>query len=648
MTRRRDWIIPFGIAAAAFLALLPVLRSAFFNLDDPQNLLQNDLYRGLGLANLKWMFLSYQMGMDGIPRLYQPLQWLTHAADYLLWGLRPIGFKLDSLLLHCLAAMAFYRVCLRLFDSEGEPRPTAPWVAAFSALLWAAHPMRVEAVAWASNRSYVLSGLFCAASLWCYLEVYGRSEVNRPLWRLLSVFAFALSLGSKALAMAFPILLLLLDVYPLRRLGQGRWWGKEALAVYAEKLPYALLAALQAVVTYYGREASASIIPFAEFGLLPRVAQAVFSTSFYIEKTLVPWGLHPGYSVPLRSFRIHPLDLLCLLRTLLFIGTSVLLWRRRREWPAALAAFLAYLLLLAPVSGLAKYDVLVQIASDRWSYLASTAFAVLAGAALIKAWEKWGKPAPACAAAVLLLMGSLAWRQSSRWRTPEDIWRHSVSSDPECLHCQQTLATVLLDEAKYADADACSRQALLLDPDCVNTYVLLARAALGQGNLAAAQRFAETTRRLHPPLAKGWANSEFTAGFRLSSEGRADQALERTWTAALLDPDHAQARYNLSFMLSQKGRLDEAIEQTAAAVRLNPQAVNARFNLGFFLHQKGDLAGAERLYREAVQLDPGAVNAQQNLGVLLAAQGRRAEAAAHCEAAFRLNPSLSNPLCPRK
>src|SRR5881396_2782205 len=233
-------VIPLVIAFSTFAAFLPTLQNQFVSWDDDKNFLENPHYRGLGWTQLRWMWTTH-LGH------YIPLTWMTLGLDYLLWGMNPLGYHLTNLLLHAANAVVFFFVVRRILTLAllgASERGLALAVSAgFAALVFAIHPLRVESVAWATERRDVLSGLFYLLTILVYLRACERKERGR-WWYWLSVALFGCALLSKSMAVSLPVVLLILNIYPLGRLGGSLgWWSEAARRVYAEKIPFVLLAA---------------------------------------------------------------------------------------------------------------------------------------------------------------------------------------------------------------------------------------------------------------------------------------------------------------------------------------------------------------------------------------------------------------------
>src|SRR5262245_51984023 len=240
--RLASYLIPGLVAVITFIVFSPALRNGFVNWDDLGTLVENQNFRGFTWSHLRWMFTTFHLGH------YQPLSWLTFSLDYLLWGMNAFGYHLTNILLHSANAVLFYFVTLRLL-AIAAPISSAVvlnMAVGFSALVFAIHPLRVESVAWATERRDVLSGFFLLLTVFTYLKAVGAEmrPSSRRGWMGVSALFYVLSLFSKASGMTLPLVLLVLDVYPLRRLGGGvgKWFGPDARRVWLEKLPFFIAA----------------------------------------------------------------------------------------------------------------------------------------------------------------------------------------------------------------------------------------------------------------------------------------------------------------------------------------------------------------------------------------------------------------------
>ena len=411
------WLPAAAVIALTLVAFLPVLGNGFIpNWDDALNFLDNPHYRGLGPAQLRWMFTTFHAGH------YIPLTWLSLGLDYLLWGLRPGGYHLTSLLLHTATALAFYFVSLRLLRLALPPATTPAalrWGAALAALLFAVHPLRVESVAWATERRDVLSGLFYVLALLCYLKAFDPAPAARlrlPLWYGLTLACFAAAVLSKSIAVTLPVTLLVLDVYPLRRLGGPAGW--RAPRPWLEKLPFFALSAAVAAVAFLAMLPLGNALSVADMGLGLRVFLSVYGLAFYLFKTVLPLDLSPLYPVFVTITWWH---------FAVVAGTALVAVLMRRRWPAFTAVWLVYAITLAPVLGFFHNG--PQAVADRYSYLACLGWALLAGGAVAWSWSG-ARVVRAVAAIIVVVLVMLTAQQVRVWRDSVSLWSYAVALEP--------------------------------------------------------------------------------------------------------------------------------------------------------------------------------------------------------------------------
>jgi hypothetical protein len=538
----------------------PTLGHQFLDWDDDRNLVNNPAFRGLGWSHLRWMLTTTLMGH------WIPFTWLTFGADYAIWGMKPFGYHLTNLLLHGAAAVALYFVALRLLrkaTAGGEVALRLGAVAA--ALFFAIHPLRVESVAWATERRDVLSGLWLILTVLTYLVAVDRPDGRRRGWLAGSVICYALALTSKAIVMTLPAVLLLLDVYPLRRLDRWRaWTTAEGRRVLAEKIPFVLLALAGAGMAAYALRSHAEEM-LVSLPLESRIAVALYGVAFYAWKTFVPVAISPLYQLPARVDPAAPAMLASAAAAIAVTG--VLLWQRRR-WPAGLAVWLSYLVLLAPVSGIVQSG--PQLVAVRYTYLACLGFALLVGAAV---WwlarraqgppPDWGRAGLGIVVVIAGLagLGTLAWSQTHVWRDSETLWAHVVAVDPASPIAHNNLGFAYLQQGRLAEAEREITAALRLDPEWELAHANLAVVLLRQGRLAEA------------------GEARVQLGSMLLKHGKYEAAVDLFQKEVASRPGDAGAHNNLGAALLLRGQVGPAIGQFEEALRINPGHEKARRNL---------------------------------------------------------------------
>ena len=435
--QRARWLAPLLVAVVTAAAFLPALANGFVNWDDHANFVDNPHYRGLGWPQLRWMLTTTHMGP------YAPLTWLTLGADYAVWGMRPFGYHLTSLLLHVATAVAVYFLAFRLLRvalgeaaAEAALAPASPaaarsaeapgpWPsaldlrigAALGALLFAVHPLRVESVVWVTERRDVLSGLLVVTAALAYIKGARAGAPLVPGWYRTALVLYVAALLSKSIAVTLPPVLLALDVYPLRRLGGAAGW--RVREVWLEKLPFVALGAAVSVVAVLGVWSDSYLRPMGEMGVAIRLMLSVYGLAFYLVSSLVPVGLLPLYQLPLTVTWIH-------LAIVVFGTTGIVLARRRA--PGLAVAGVAYVATVLPVLGILQNG--PQAVADRYSYLPSIGWAVLIGGFAARRWA--GTAVLRAVLAVWIAsMGALTWQQSQVWRDSVSLWSHTVTVQPD-------------------------------------------------------------------------------------------------------------------------------------------------------------------------------------------------------------------------
>ncbi len=505
---RASWVIPLAIAAVTVVAFLPALRNGFVSFDDDKNFLDNPNFRGLGPAQLHWMWTTFHMGH------YVPLSWMTLGLDYTLWGMNPLGYHLTSLLLHAANAVLVYAIARRLLEKSGSSRlegreDLVTLGAATAALLFALHPLRVESVAWATERRDVLSAFFAMSSILVYLRAVEGPRPTARYWSAVALFACALL--SKATTMTVPAVLAILNVYPLKRLGgSSGWWSDAARRVYAELIPFAALSAGAAVLSIV------ALHPPGQLGLGQKLAVSAYSLAFYSWKTLVPTGLAPLYEMPQH---VDPTALRFLASYAIVLGLVAAAWLARRRAPALTAAIAAFVVISLPMLGVVQNG--PQIAADRYTYHAAPALAILGATAFLMLPRPRALISVFGLAAVLGILGALTWRQTEFWRGPETLWSRVLQVDSASAIAQSAMANVRYKQDRVDEGIAFSERAVALAPSYAEGYnglgVGLARRSRTQDAIRAYQRALA--------LKPGSDEAENNLGIALASIGLADSAI---------------------------------------------------------------------------------------------------------------------------
>jgi len=591
-----------GVVLAVVAVFAHALYNDFVQWDDPINLIDNQNFRGLGWKQLQWMFTTTLMGH------YIPVTWLTFGLDYTLWGMESAGYHFTNLVLHTANVVMFFVLALRLL-----PR-ALPWAttlelragAALSALFFGIHPLRAESVAWATERRDVLSGLMFLACVLCYVSATDREGWPRRRRLGGAVAFFILALLSKSITMTLPAALLIIDIYPLRRLklAPANWLFGPGRRALLEKIPFLLIALIAARVSYWAVARHEFFTSAVQYPLPARLVMALYSVCFYIGKTLLPVGLSALYELPppTQLFEI-PFLLTAVATTLITVSLIGL----SHKWPAGAAAYAYYAIVIAPVGGLVHAG--HQLAHDRYSYLSCLGFALLIGglpALLGRARERGDiKPplarlATAAMIAWVVVLGTLTWDQVRVWRNTESLWFNAAFAEPECSICHNNVGAYLVNEGRVEAAFEHLNLTLTLRPERDKAH-----AGIGLG-LIRLDRSAEAESHLKRALAKDQHDTTIlnNLGIALSRQGKFAEAVPYLRRALVIDPSNQLTRANLGAALAGTGQLDAAAREFHRAAARDAFAVEPRVGLVRVYVQQGKLEEARKHYTILRQLHP--------------------------------------------
>lgn len=602
--------IPLAIVLAVVAVFAVGLHNQFVQWDDQVNLVENQSFRGLTPHHLGWMFTTTLMGH------YIPLTWLSFGLDYVLWGMHSAGYHFTNLVLHAANAVLVYWLAKRLLaaarPATGEAALRAG--AAVAALFFAVHPLRAESVAWATERRDVLSSLLFLACVLTYLGAARADGTRRRRLLAVSVATFALAMLAKSIVMTLPLLLIVLDWYPLRRLSPATWRAPETRRVLLEKLPFAAIAAVGAGVSYWAVAHHDYFTPGTKYPLPSRIAMAFYSVAFYVSKTILPADLSPLYELPPR---VDPLAPEFLLATVAVVLVSVALVALAGRWPAGLAAYAWYAIVLAPVGGLVHAG--FQLAHDRYSYLSCLGFAVLVGGGV--AWLVEARAAGvlrpplfrACCgalAALLVTLGALTWLQVQVWRDSESLWTHAMIATPECSICHDNYGAAIVNRERKDPSETLVAidhfmRALSLKPEREKPYGGLGLALLQLDRPAEAE---VPLRRAVAKFPKD-AGPLNNLGMALNQQGRFGDAESFLRRAVALNERNVVARANLGGALAGLGRYDEAIAEFRRAAEQQPFAPEPRIGLVLAYRDTGDVVEMRKQLTILRQLHPDAATA---------------------------------------
>ena len=565
---------PLALIAAVSAALAATVAAVYrevvefsFVFDDGGLILANtQILGGLSRESVRWAFTSTYTAN------WQPLTWLSHLLDITLFGLRPGPHHIVNLLFHLLNTLLLFHLLRRLTGKL--------WRSAFVAALFGVHPLHVESVAWVSERKDVLSAVLWLLAVAAYLRYVARRTVPRLL---LVALLLALGFMAKAMVVTLPVVLLLIDWWPLGRFGPGPLRASPWRALLLEKVPLLAISAAGSLVAVFAQRSGGALASVVVYQPAWRAANAAISYAVYLIQTLWPSGLAAFYPL-----QIAAPPLLRTAGAVLLVGTlCVAAAACARRVPALFMGWFWYLVTLLPVIGLIQVG--GQAHADRYLYLPMIGLGVAAAWALPPLGRRLRIPAAAVACSAALAIAALAFAaslQAEHWRTNTSLFQHALAVTGENWVAHSFLGAEELRLGRVREA---------------------------------AVHYSEVV-RLNPSS----ADERYNLALSLGESGRTEEAVQELQVVLHLKPLKAEARYRLGVYLARLGRLPEALDALRAASGALPGRSDVWTDLGDAAFRLGLFAEAEAAFREALRLRPGDSLARWNLQQ---AQERRSRAA---------------------
>jgi Flp pilus assembly protein TadD len=579
LTAGRALWLSLGLIVVNLVVYASLAHHDFIRFDDPGYVTENPhVSSGLTRANVMWALTT------GYFANWHPLTWMSHMLDVQLFGMNAGPHHLVNLLLHIVATVLLFGLLHWTTGSAGR--------SAFVAALFAVHPAHVESVAWVAERKDVLSAVFWMLTICAYVAYIQRPAKNRYV--LMLVF-YALGLMSKPMLVTLPFVLLLLDLWPLRR----ALIPADFKQLVVEKIPLFVLAAASSVVTFLVQRAAGAVQTVSGLGFDFRVANAVRSYGAYIGEMLWPANLGVFYPFPLT---LPAGQILIAIMVLIATTVIVLMYRQQRY---LIVGWLWFLGTLVPVIGLVQVG--DQAMADRYTYIPYIGLFIMVAWGMTDLLSRWQNRAMgltiAAAITVLVCVGA-ARSQVEYWMNSVSLWQHTVDVTTDNYRAENNLGFDLKQAGRLDEAIAHLEKSLQIRP----TYSL-ARANLG---------------------------------VTLFEKGRNDEAMANLRKVLEVQPGDVLVRTYLGLALVRQGKLDEAISEYNKALGFAPEFAFAQSSLGTALLRIGKTEEGIKYLTESLKTNPEVAEAHNNLGVALASQGKTEDAAAHFSEAVRIKPDYAD------
>jgi len=594
-------ILALILVAVTLVVYWPVQSFDFVNFDDPIYVTRNPaVQNGVTWDGILWAFSAFHAAN------WHPLTWISHMIDFSLYQFRAGGHHWSSLQIHLLNTLLLFFVFRRMTGSSN--------CSAVVAMLFAIHPLHVESVAWVSERKDVLSGFFWILTIGCYTRYVEHPTVLR--YSLVALF-LTLGLMSKPMVVTLPLVLLLLDVWPLRRCGNAAtvfdpffrrlraFKGKGLFLIAAEKLPMILIVSVSCVVTVIAQAKAGAVVPIESIELSERVANAIASYGSYIRKMLWPSDLAIHY--PFRE------DLLSWETGLIFValaGISLGAIIRSRSSPFFLVGWLWFLGTLVPVIGIVQVG--SQAMADRYTYIPLVGLFMgitWAGRSVI---DRYPRVKSSVLMTILILGVVLAFvsrTQVEAWRNSVSVYEHALRVVPKNPIALNNLGVVYLDAGVTDKAALLFKRAIDIAPKYQDPWINLGVIALRKDDLVEAKRCMIEAYKINPQN----TDLRLSMGILLFKKGDPGGAEREFRHVLAIDSHHQTANHRLGSLLFLQGRLDESEEYLQAALRISPLNANIYNDMGLVLKEKGKIEEAVLMFRKALDLDPGNPDFERNI-----------------------------------
>jgi len=620
----------------------PVASYDFSIFDDNDYVAKNVVVQnGLTWSGLRWAFTTGHAGN------WHPLTWISHMTDCELFGLKPGAHHMVNSVFHAANAVLVFVLLLRLTKVF--------WPSAFASALFAWHPLRVESVAWISERKDVLSIFFALLALLAYAryaekksQAVDEQSTTTKFFKFkppafdygFALFFFTLSLLAKPTAVTLPFVMLLLDFWPLGRLRSAKCEVQDMKSsdpqpstlnhLLIEKWPFFVMSAASCVVTFLVQRAGGLVLSLEKAPFGDRLENVPVAYVNYLLKMMWPAHLAALYQ---RSGPLSPLAVSSAVALLILISAAV--WCGRRRSPYWLVGWLWFLGALVPMIGLVPVGGITM--ADRYTYFPSIGIFLAVALGLRDGALRFHFPKiilGVMAGLVLAACLALTENQLRYWRDDVSLFSHVIEVNGKTGFGHLRLGLAFEQKGRDAEAMAEYRTAIKLEPERAESHKNFARLLVNSGQRDEALAEYQTAVRLNP----NYISAHYEFGLLLVKLGRFDEAKRQFTDVVRLDPDFADAHISLGNLLAGSAHPEEGLAEYEAALRIDPTYTLAHANLGLLLVKLGRFDEAIKHYNEVARLSPADWHPPYWMGRARLKQGRDAEAVQHFQAALQLDP----------
>jgi tetratricopeptide (TPR) repeat protein len=568
---------------------LPTLRGNFLFFDENVYVVMNPhVNSGLNWENIAWAFSSLEYSN------WHPLTWLSHMVDVQVYGLNPWGHHLTNVLLHAVNTVLVFLVFRRMTGAARRSLVVA--------LLFGLHPLRVESVAWISERKDVLSTMFWLLAMWTYAkfaeESKGQSGKTKLFYGLTLLF-FVMGLMSKTMLVTLPFVFLLLDYWPLKRWEQKNKWN-----LFFEKIPFFLLTITVSIIAYIAQQRSGTLQEMDSLPLSDRLGNAVISYVRYLGKFFWPENLcvyypHPGHWPTMKV----------LAASLLLICISLFAFMQRRRKPYLFTGWFWYLGTLVPVIGLVQLE--SQSIADRYTYVPLIGIYVVLVWGLCELTERLRQRTVLLSifavAAIIACVVSTRY-EIGFWKDSFTLWDRAIAVTENNYIAHNNLG-ILLQPTEHEAALREFQEAARINPDFAAAQRYLADELSLRGRFDEA--IAHYRKSLESEPASGWA--EYGLGDIFYKKGQVDEAIVHFQKSVEAEPGYVESHESLALIFFGRKQYDKAVIQFQAVAQYEPNDAGAQSDLGVAFYRNGQINEAVSQFQKALKLEPNLPAAHTNL-----------------------------------
>jgi len=572
------------IASLIFLSLIivalywRVYEYDFVSLDDSFIYENPHLKDGLSIKNILWAFSNYTAS------LWIPLTWISFFLDYELYGMNPGGYHITNVILHILNTLLLFVILYQITQKK--------WQSFFVAALFSCHPIHVESIAWITERKDVLSTFFLMIFLYTYLQYTKKENFVKYLT---AMFFFLLGLMSKPMLVTVPIVLILLDYWPL-----ARFKKTSKLRIFLEKVPFLYFSFMVSAVTVFFQAKTGALVPLDSINIINRIENAVSSYIAYLVQLFLPINLAVVYPYE-QYFSFWEV----FIKFVIFVVITTLFYRLHRKHPYLIVGWLWYVISLLPVIGIFQSG--AQSHADRFVYIPFIGIYIILA---------WGTPhflqvlkTPRVISTIIFfiilpVLSTMTWFQIGYWQNSNTLYAHTLSVTKNNWLIHNNYGKVLEDQGKEKEANVHFEEAMNIDPESSVHHLNFAN------NL-----------------------------YRLGKIGEAEKHYKMAITVGNDKESTAKANNRLAFIYQIQKKNSAAIKHYKEALRIKPTQVKTLNNLAILLAQTGDFSNAALNFNKALELSPQNEETLNNLGLLSIRTGNFNKGITYFKKALKYNPA---------